>query len=194
MTKEEQIAKFKAQRSNKFTLVLNDSGANVLKNSRYIYNKIMTDSKDIVFIALIYHDQDLDELINQLKTPHYHIVIQFASNYRIGSIINWLVDLFHLNENQITIEKCTAIDSQCRYLTHMDDLDKFPYDKTDIITNDLEVLKRYQSVQYVRDLGDLIRLVKEYNYNLELIMTKIKNYDKYRKYILDLINNYYRRR
>lgn len=190
-----KVTDFKAQRSDKFTLVLNDNELNLLKSANYILEKIQNSDIPYIFIATIKHDRDKrEDDQNSLKTTHYHMVIQYEGNYRIGTVINWLSDLFHINENQISIDKCTSIEMQTRYLLHLDDPDKEPYDIWDIATNDKVVLNRYLQLTIIKDLNALITFVREENYNLETIMSKIANYDKYRKYINDLIVNYYRKR
>ena len=181
------------QRTDKFTIVLNDSGADLLKSTNYIYNKIMCDEMDIVYLAIIKHDKDINEEDGHVKTPHYHVVLITGGVYRLSSIINWLVKLFHINENQITIDKCNSIAMQSRYLTHMDDFDKTPYLMTEVKTNDEDAYKRYCNLQRVKDLNDLLSVVKYYNYDLERIMVNVMNYDKYRKYVLDLISNNYKK-
>lgn len=184
------------QRSDRFSLVLNDNELHLLKNSQHIVNKIMCDEKQIIFIAVIYHDRDKrEDDKSSLKTPHYHMVIQFGGNYRIGTIIAWLSNLFKINENQIQIEKCSSLEMQCRYLTHLDDFDKEQYLEKDIVTGYgmRETLKRYYRLTIVKDLNELVELVKQYHYDLETIMVTIAHYDKWRKYISDLIMEYHRR-
>ena len=125
------------QRSSKFSLVFNDNGADLFKNSRYIVTTIRNCGLlSIHFIACIKHDKDLDEQTNQLKTIHYHIVLSLYNTTRLITMIKLLVDLFHCNENQISIEKCTSLEMATRYLIHLDDFDKADYRKEDIETND----------------------------------------------------------
>lgn len=182
------------RRSDKFTIVLNDNELNLFRNSRYIYNKMMCDDTiTIVYLAIIKHDLDLDESTNQLKTLHYHVIIQFNGVYRVQSVISWISKLFHCNDNQITIDKCNSLCMQSRYLIHIDDFDKHAYDKTDVVTNLPNVFERYLRQVFIADLHDLIVVVKQYHYNLEDIMENIGNYDKYRKYVNDLIINHNRR-
>lgn len=185
------------QRSDKFTIIFNDNELNMLKNPKHIINKIMCDEKIITFIAVIYHNRDTrDDDKSSLKTPHYHMVIAFEGRYRVETILNWLSDLFKINKNQIQIEKCNSIEMQTRYLMHLDDLDKVPYTIDEVETGYgmRDTLNRYTKLQIIKDLSDLVKVVNHYHYELETIMTTIAHYDKWRKYILDLINNYYRRR
>lgn len=181
------------QRSTDFCIVLNDNELKLFKNSRNIFNKFMcSESLSPVFIAVNYHDKDYDEEEHRLKTEHYHIALQLGKMCRIGTILKTICDLFHCNENQVSIEKCSSICMYSRYLCHLDDYDKFQYFESDVITNDKDVLSRYYSLVIVRDLHDLITVVKHYRYNLEEIMQNVAHYDKWRKYINDLIINYHR--
>lgn len=194
MNKEELEKRFKNQRSTKFTIVLNDNELNLFKSSKNIYNKLMTaENYSVNFIGVICHDKDTDEQGN-LKTKHYHVVISYDKTYRIGSIINLLTDLFHCNENQITIDKCNDLVAQTRYLIHLDDGDKEQYLPFDVYTNDVETFNKYCLVTKVKSISELIAVVKRYHYDLEEIMLNIVNYDKWRRYINDLVINYNRKR
>ena len=146
------IEKFKAQRSNAFTIVLNDDfDGLILKDVRYVYHRFMVASLPIVFIACILHDRDTDEY-NHLKTKHYHVVITLSSSIRVGTIINSILEIFNgLRENMISIDKCSSVSAQTRYLIHLDDYDKYQYNESDIVTNNYsqvnyylkEITKRY---------------------------------------------------
>lgn len=177
-------------RSDKFTIILNDNELKLLKNSNFVRTKIScADNISVIFIAVIFHDKDqVEDDNNRLKTPHYHLVVQFDRVYRCGTMIRLLSDLFKINENQITIDKCNSMAMQCRYLTHLDDFDKYQYNYTDISCNDYNVLSRYYNLKFIRDIHDMLVVVHQYNYDLEQIMLECANYDKYRKYILDVIN------
>lgn len=184
---------FLAQRSDKFTIVLNDNELQLFQSARNIYNKLGCSKLDIIYIAVIYHNKDYDKQLHQVKTPHYHVVLHINCVARIGTMISFISDLFHCNENQITIDKCSSLAMQSRYLCHLDDFDKESYDLMDVVTNDWDTYNRYVSLTLVRDLTDLVKVVRENHYNLEEIMCHISNYDKWRKYINDLIINYYRK-
>lgn len=194
MTNEEKIAKFKAQRSDKFSLVLNDNELNLLKSARFIKEQLESNIWTIEFLACIKHDRDIDEETKFVKTTHYHLVIVFDGTYRVGTIMKWLCDIFKINENQIEIQKCNSVPMQCRYLAHVDDPDKEQYNPEEIVSNDLVVLKRYFSLRFIRDLAMCVNEVRRLHYDLETIMLEIANYDKYRKYINDLIINHTRSR
>ena len=191
---KEDIARFYNQRSDKYSLVFNDNELHLFKSATHIVKEFtLCNDLTIVYIACIMHDRDFDDETHQLKTKHYHIVLQLGQICRVGTILNRICDMFHCNENQISIEKCNSLCMQSRYLMHLDDFDKTEYFLSEVITNDAEVLKRYYSLVIVRDLHDLISVVKRFNYDLETIMENVAHYDKWRKYINDLIINYNRK-
>lgn len=192
--KDSDVSRFLNQRSDKFTIILNDNELQLFKNTRHVYLTLNCD-EDLspVFLACIKHDKDFDEETKQYKTVHYHVVIQCDKICRIGTMIHKISDLFHCNENQITIDKCNSIVMQTRYLCHLDDFDKAPYYINDVECNDEEVLRRYFELVIVRDIHDLISVVKRYNYDLETIMCNVAHYDKWRRHINDLIINHNRK-
>lgn len=175
------------QRSNKFSLVLNDNELNLFKSSDHIVHKLLIEGLDICYIACIMHDNDCDDFGN-LKTKHYHLIIVFVGNYRIGTIINLLVGMFHCNNNQISIEKCNNIASQVQYLIHLNDIDKYQYNKFDIVTNDKELTENYlKQLTNIKDSQELIRLCRVYKNPLDLLnVIGIDNYKKYRIVIQDI--------
>lgn len=181
------------QRSNQFTIVLNDNECHWFKNCDFIINKLISDyDVDVVYIAVIYHDKDLDEN-KQPKTPHYHVILELDKICTVGSCLKWLSSKFMCNENQISIDKCNDLAMQSRYLIHLDEIDKVPYFEFDVHTNNVARYKDYLKLKKIKDMKDLISFVKECHYDLEIIMSKLAHYDKYRKYINDLIVNYYRK-
>lgn len=183
------------QRSDKFTIVLNDNELNLFKGAWYIVTQLRTsEGLDIIYIACIKHDRDVDNETKHLKTVHYHVVVQLGKICRIGTLLNRICDIFHCNANQVTLDKCSSLCMQSRYLLHLDDFDKIQYFKEEVVCNDMEVFDRYYNLVIVRDLHDLIGVVRQYHYDLEQIMCNVAHYDKWRKYINDLIINYNRKR
>ena len=181
------------QRSKQFSLVLNDSGADVFKDSRHIITAIRCCGVlSIHFVACIKHDKDIDEDTQHVKTPHYHLVISLYQTTRIGTMINLLVDIFKCNANQISIEKCTDLIMATRYLIHLDDFEKVKYHADDVCTNDNELLTNYlEHVNTIKDIKDLITIVHQFP-NLCDLMVHIgyDNYKKYRLVINDIRREY----
>lgn len=186
-------SKFLNQRSDKFTIVLNDNEIKLFKSSRNIFLEFNTDiDLSPIFVAVIMHDRDTDEN-NVLKTKHYHVVLHLNKIVRIGTMINKICDMFHCHPNQVTIDKCNSICMQTRYLCHLDDFDKYPYLQCDISTNNMDIVNRYFKLTIIRDIADCVAVVKQYHYNLEDIMLNVSNYEKWRRIINDLIINYNRK-
>ena len=126
------------QVSNAFSLVLNDNGADLFKSSRIVRDKLIhNDVYDVNYCAVAFHDQDRNEL-GDFKTCHYHVVIEFEGRMQLQTCFYFLCNLFHCNENQISIEKCNDIGAQVRYLIHMDDVDKYHYKESIIAENNFE--------------------------------------------------------
>lgn len=177
------------QRSNQFSIVLNDTGADVLKSSSHIVHEICNQlDLSIIYVACIMHDMDKDEYGN-LKTKHYHLLIHTGSICRLGTMIKFLCDLLHCNENQVSIEKCTSLEMQTRYLIHLDDFDKHIYSKDDIQTNNKEFVDKCMSyIKSITCIDDLIDICKEYKNSLLKLMSVIgyENYKKYRVVIADI--------
>lgn len=181
------------QRSDKFTIVLNDNELNLFKSAKNIVLEFNTHEQITpVYIACIKHDRDKTDEGN-FKTIHYHVVVQFNKVARIGTIINYISDMFKCNANQITIDKCSSLCMQSRYLLHLDDFDKAEYYCNEVVCNDIEVFNRYLSLVIVRDYHDLINVVDRFHYDLKTCMQNIAHYDKWRRAILDLISDYYRK-
>lgn len=186
--------KYLAQVASDFFFVFNDNELHLFKNTKYIMEKLgWEDSLFVNYIAIVYHNKDVIKEENRAETPHYHVVLSLNKKVKFSTMQDTICDLFHCNSNQIGMQKCTSLCGASRYLCHLDNSDKYPYDMADVLTNDSECFKRYCSLVQVKDLHDLINLVRHYNYELETIMEKISEYDKWRKYINDLIVNHYRR-
>ena len=196
MSVEDKREHFLAQRSDKFTIVLNDNELKLFKSADDIVLQFNT-SETItpIYIACIKHDRDKTDDGTKFKTIHYHVVVQFNKIARIGTILNYICDMFKCNPNQVSIDKCNSICMQSRYLIHADDFDKARYYESEVsVPKSCEaVFNRYLSLVIVRDYHDLINVVKTYHYNLEECMENIAHWDKWRRPVLDLINNYYRK-
>ena len=161
---DDKTGKFKAQRCDKFTIVLNDSqNGLILRNSDYIFRCFMVGQFDLKYVAVIKHDRDEDEYHNA-KTTHYHVVLCLNSRYRVGTILEKIKDsIIGINENQIQIDKCSSVSAQSRYLIHLDDRDKYQYDESDVVTNNREQLNYYlKEVVAINDINDLIEICAQY--------------------------------
>lgn len=94
----------------------------------------------VPFVVSPLHDKDIkDEATGELKKPHYHCIIRFKSKKSF---------------NQVKTEICDKVDGpipqpvvdfamMTRYLIHMDDPDKYQYNKEDIETYGNIDIKEY---------------------------------------------------
>lgn len=157
------------QRGYAFSCVLNDNGADVFKKCDYIVKKMLDSEFLIKFIACIMHDMDEDEFHNK-KTKHYHLVFTVHFNMTIKNALRILVNTFSCNENQISIEKCTDVCSQVRYLIHLDDSDKYQYLPFDISSNNQLMVAEYLSkVVCINDTKDVDAICDDCHFDLRKI-------------------------
>lgn len=127
-----------SQVSNAFSLVLNDSGADLFKESRLVMRKIVSNDRyAIQYVSVAFHDKDINEFGDK-KTPHYHVVIEFEGRMQLKTCFNFICDLFLCNPNQVSIEKCSDLGAQVRYQIHQDDEDKYHYKESIIFSNNFE--------------------------------------------------------
>lgn len=78
---------------------------------------------------MILHDKDIDE-DGQLKKEHVHILLEFPNPRRIKSVMREMCVLEENLVNPVTSKK-----GYIRYLTHIDDKDKYQYKQSNIQTN-----------------------------------------------------------
>lgn len=175
------------QRDSVFHIILNDNGANVFQSKRHVYHVLMTQEQfTIVYLGINYHDKDLNEY-GDLETPHYHLALQIDKYAWFQTIINWFCELFKCNANQVTISK-TDLVMRVRYLIHFDDVDKYSYERSDIVTNNEDFTNKcFKYIPKIVCIDDLISIVKAYPNLLELMsVIGYNNYKKYRSVIRDI--------
>lgn len=185
------ISKELRQVSNTFFCVFNDSGANVFKDCGHIYSKMMKNIPNIGFIALIQHENEWDNDEKRIKTNHYHVYfnLRYYQRCSLNSMLTMIVETFHCNRNQISIEKATDECMCVRYLCHFDNMDKQPYLPFDVITNNQSLVGDYfNRIPIINDLRDFVEICKTYHWNTETIMLKVgaKNWKHYRSEYFDL--------
>ena len=79
-------------------------------------------------VYMINHDKDVDEK-GVLKENHTHMLIEYQTPRKISTIAN----LFEVESNFIEI--CKSKKASLRYLTHLDDRDKYQYNSDEVIHN-----------------------------------------------------------
>lgn len=73
------------------------------------------------------HDKDVDAN-GELKKPHWHVLLMFSSKKSYQQILEITGQL-----NAPNPQKCTNIKGMVRYFAHLDNPEKFQYDKSEII-------------------------------------------------------------
>lgn len=170
------------------SIVLNDNELKLFKNERYILKKLVDDEYlDVNICSVILHDQDVDEEINQLKTNHYHCAVRFNKKLMNKSVIKRVSDIFHCNENQISVKKLTSLQSYTRYLIHLDNGDKHQYMPFDIVTNNQKFVNDSLTGVMIRDEKHCLGIVQRFHYKYEDIIVNVCNWKKYNSLIKDFI-------
>ena len=81
-----------------------------------------------ILVYIINHDKDSNDL-GELVEPHTHIYLEYETPRKLSTIAN----LLEVEANFIEIIRNKK--GYLRYLTHKDDLDKFQYDNSEVLTN-----------------------------------------------------------
>lgn len=88
----------------------------------------------------IIHDKDtLDN--GELKTPHIHLLVELVSRQRKSTILNKMSKCVNIPLECISVDECRNISKAAQYLLHLNNQNKYQYNKEDISTNDEERLK-----------------------------------------------------
>lgn len=138
----------------------------------------------------IVHDKDTD-LQGALIRSHLHLVLVSSKTLRVKQIIGIIADNFSTNDENIQVQEVVSLAGSIQYLLHMNNKEKYQYDKSNVLTNDTDNLEGYlienASIDKVTTKGllDMV-LVQEYN-RLDLIQAiGIGAYTHYHKVIDEL--------
>lgn len=179
-------------RSNKWCCVINtqDIEKGKLITLKNMQNAFIYNQKCLYWYIL--HDKDIKE-DGSFKTPHYHLCLwfNFKSCYK-QYIIDYLSDLLNCSKNIISVEPMNNLVVSLRYLTHIDDEEKYQYSDEDVFTNSSIIYYRSILGQKI-NAQYLIECLKFVNFNkVKLIDTfiTIDEYKRYRDVLDDLINEY----
>ena len=94
----------------------------------------------VPFIISPLHDKDIkDKTTGELKKPHYHCIIRFRSKKSFSQIKTEVSDKINGPIPQPVVDFAMMV----RYLIHMDDPDKYQYNKEDIETYGNIDIKEY---------------------------------------------------
>lgn len=120
--------------------------------------------------AYILHDSDVEKETGELKKAHFHVYMEFENDRSFSKI----AEVFHLAENNI--QKARSTRGSIRYLIHADDVDKYQYSYSDIVTNfaiDVffkleregirvaELVDLIYSLDKHTSIGDMVKLIAE---------------------------------
>jgi len=94
-------------------------------------NKILQDLTGTATVWVINHDKDTDPDTGELIENHTHILLEYETPRKIGTVAN----LLEVEPNFVELVKSKK--ALIRYLTHKDDTDKYQYDDQEVMTNSL---------------------------------------------------------
>jgi len=86
------------------------------------------DGEHIRWIESPLHDRDINETDGEVKKSHYHVLLMFESVKDFSQV----KDITDKVNSAVPI-KCNGTRGMVRYFAHLDNLEKFQYDKNDIV-------------------------------------------------------------
>ena len=90
--------------------------------------------KDGYLFAYIMHDKDCDNN-GVLKRKHLHLVLECPTRRRVSYYIKHLAIMFGVERSQVQVEVSNNFDWDIQYLIHKNNVEKHPYDPSEIVTN-----------------------------------------------------------
>lgn len=156
------------------------------------HEQILTTCNELGFIyyAFILHDKfSIVEKEEQEKTLHYHLVLKSEKILDKNSVLNMLTEGLCVPKETISVQKCSSLKQQVRYLIHKDQAEKFQFDASEILTNDIETTNEHLS-DFLQPTTTLINnwLLNGAN-KIELFqMIGLKNYQSMTSVINSLTN------
>lgn len=86
------------------------------------------------------HDKDFDADGNQ-KYLHWHLILRMKRSRRVVSaVIKGIANAFGINDKRVSVRISYDLESDIRYLFHLDDFDKARYTPDKCIYSDLQTL------------------------------------------------------
>ena len=180
------------EKTNKYCVVINCQDIQKDKLITYKNLEVAFKYNQKCLYWYILHDRDVKEN-GELKTPHFHLVLwfKFKSCYK-QYVIDYLSQLLNCSPEIISVEPMRDLTISLRYLTHIDDEEKYQYSDDEVKTN--------SSIIYYRSiLGNkltaeyLVECLKFTNFNKVLLIDTfitLQEYKQFREVIDDLINEY----
>lgn len=146
--------------------------------------------------AYILHQKDIKD-DGTLKTPHFHIVAEYASTKRLNTFLTNMADALGMNVLSIGVEKCRSFEGSFQYLVHKNDSDKYQYDPNSIISNlTEEVFEVYMNAEPDElSMDRLIYLCETLKRPIAVARSiGLGRYQVYRKVIQDIFDDLNRQR
>lgn len=99
--------------------------------------------EEIEYYAFILHDKDINEETKEIKKPHYHCIIDINCNVKESQRrkLRILEILRPIIYNKLDIQGIRNENTFTRYLIHLDNKEKYQYDRKEIITNNIDRLE-----------------------------------------------------
>ena len=140
---------------------------------------------------LILHDKDVLE-DGKPKLEHIHFVFHRTEGRHLDmGLIKGFSSFSHIALNRITLSSCRNYVGAIRYLIHEDDLDKFQYSPSFIITNDKPTLDLAVHGEVVVTLDLLLDLASQSTSKIFFMKRLgLENYMSWRNVIKDIIEDY----
>lgn len=132
------------------------------------------------FYCIILHDEDINDN-GELKNPHYHIY--FTTECTIGkqrAIKTIMLALKLKSCDNIHVLPSLNATLSMRYLCHLDDEDKHPYELNKVVSNDYPKFYNTVSNTYILNEDTLLELAFKCNNLFEFIKTVgMSSYEKH---------------
>lgn len=98
------------------------------------------------------HDKDINETTNEIKKPHWHIIISFANKKSYKQMVK-ISELL----NSPNPKNVANLQGAVQYLWHRNNPEKYQYDKKDVVAHN-----GFKYKQYLNDVGvDTDSILKE---------------------------------
>ena len=180
------------ERSNKYCCIIecDDKENNKTITMKNILN-VFRCNNSVRYWAIL-HDKDIKD-DSTIKRKHIHLVLifDFKSCYK-QYVIDFLSRELNCSRNIISVDICRDLVISLRYLTHIDNREKYQYKDEEVITNSSIVYYR-AALGNKLSLSYLIECLRFTNFNrLKLVDTFITldEYKRYRDVISDIVAEY----
>lgn len=149
------------------------------------------------YYALILHDKFSVVELNGVedKKKHFHIVIDFGATIKQTTALTRLADKLEVSPNIISIDPLTSVEAMVRYLIHRDQPEKYQFDSSEILTNNVELTNEYLIDQKVITTQYILNWARSGASTYELMENiGVKQFNAFHSTISLLVNGAHRER